>query len=190
MVGEIRDNVSANALAGAVESGHYCFTTVHAGNIVSLLQRMSALGISSDKLSTPGFVAGLQCQKLVPVLCEACKQFYEEKIIYGQSFNLYRAGENGCVKCKHSGIKGRQLVMEYFLPTYEELAAISRQEWLNVYTLWREKRKTTPGLAEGFEIREKVMAHVLRGRIDAYWFAMEFGVLPDEDLEMIVEKIH
>lgn len=190
MVGEIRDNVSANALAGAVESGHYCFTTVHAGNIVSLLQRMSALGISSDKLSTPGFVAGLQCQKLVPVLCEACKQFYEEKIICGQSFNLYRAGENGCVKCKHSGIKGRQLVMEYFLPTYEELAAISRQEWLNVYTLWREKRKTTPGLAEGFEIREKVMAHVLRGRIDAYWFAMEFGVLPDEDLEMIVEKIH
>jgi toxin co-regulated pilus biosynthesis protein T len=189
MVGEIRDNVSANALAGAVESGHYCFTTVHAGNIVSLLQRMSALGISSDKLSTPGFVAGLQCQKLVPVLCEACKQFYEEKIIYGQSFNLYRAGENGCVKCKHSGIKGRQLAMEYFLPTYEELAAISRQEWLNVYTLWREKRKTTSGLAEGFEIREKVMAHVLRGRIDAYWFAMEFGVMSDEDLEMIVEKI-
>lgn len=189
MVGEIRDNVSANALAGAVESGHYCFTTVHAGNIVSLLQRMSALGISSDKLSTPGFVAGLQCQKLVPVLCEACKQFYKEQIIGKRSFLLYRAGENGCVKCKHSGIKGRQLAMEYFLPTYDELAAISRQEWLNVYILWREKRKKASGLAEGFEIREKVMAHVLRGRVDAYWFAMEFGVMPDEDLEMIVEKI-
>ncbi|WP_434134149.1 ATPase, T2SS/T4P/T4SS family [Enterobacter cloacae] len=189
MVGEIRDNVSANALAGAVESGHYCFTTVHAGNIVSLLQRMSALGISSDKLSTPGFVAGLQCQKLVPVLCEACKQFYEEKFIRGRSFSLYRAGKNGCVKCKHSGIKGRQLAMEYFLPTYDELAAISRQEWLHVYTLWRKKRKTASGLAEGFEIREKVMAHVLRGRVDAYWFAMEFGVMPVDDLEMIVEKI-
>lgn len=50
MVGEIRDNISANALAGAVESGHYCFTTVHAGNIVSLLQRMSALGIGSRYL--------------------------------------------------------------------------------------------------------------------------------------------
>lgn len=189
MVGEIRDDVSANALAGAVESGHYCFTTVHAGNIVSLLQRMSALGISSDKLSTPGFIAGLQCQKLVPVLCDACKQVYAEKTIAGRTFTLYQASEKGCAKCRNSGIKGRQLAMEYFLPTYDELAAISRQEWLNVYTLWREKRKNVAGLAEGFEIREKVMAYVLLGRIDAGWFAMEFGVVPDEDMEMIVEKI-
>lgn len=114
MVGEIRDNVSANALAGAVESGHYCFTTVHAGNIVSLLQRMSALGISSDKLSTPGFVAGLQCQKLVPVLCDTCKQVHEEITLSDRTFTLFRASEKGCVKCKKSGIKGRQLAMEYF----------------------------------------------------------------------------
>lgn len=189
MVGEIRDSVSANALAGAVESGHYCFTTVHAGNIVSLLQRMSALGIGSDKLSTPGFIAGLQCQKLVPVLCESCKQVHEVKTISGREFTLYKAGENGCPNCKHSGIKGRQLAMEYFLPTYEELATISRQEWLNTYALWRKKRVAAEGLAEGFEIREKVMAHVLKGRIDAQWYAMEFGVVEQEDLEMIVGKI-
>ena len=189
MVGEIRDSVSANALAGAVESGHYCFTTVHAGNIVSLLQRMSALGIGSDKLSTPGFIAGLQCQKLVPVLCESCKQVHEVKTISGREFTLYKAGENGCPNCKHSGIKGRQLAMEYFLPTYEELATISRQEWLNTYALWRKKRVAAVGLAEGFEIREKVMAHVLKGRIDAKWYAMEFGVVAQEDLEMIVGKI-
>lgn len=189
MVGEIRDSVSANALAGAVESGHYCFTTVHAGNIVSLLQRMSALGIGSDKLSTPGFIAGLQCQKLVPVLCESCKQVHEVKTISGREFTLYKAGENGCPNCKHSGIKGRQLAMEYFLPTYEELATISRQEWLNTYALWRKKRVDAVGLAEGFEIREKVMAHVLKGRIDAKWYAMEFGVVAQEDLEMIVGKI-
>jgi len=33
------------------------------------------------------------------------------------------------------------------------------------------------------------MAHVLKGRIDARWFAMEFGELAQEDLETIVEKI-
>lgn len=189
MVGEIRDNISANALAGAVESGHYCFTTVHAGNIVSLLQRMSALGIGSDKLSTPGFIAGLQCQKLVPVLCDNCKTELEKRTISGHEFTVYTASEDGCQQCKHSGIKGRQLVMEYFLPTYEEMATISRQEWLNTFTLWRKKRKTGKGLTEGFEIREKVMAHVLNGRIDARWYAMEFGELGAEDLEMIVEKI-
>lgn len=189
MVGEIRDSVSANALAGAVESGHYCFTTVHAGNIVSLLQRMSALGIGSDKLSTPGFIAGLQCQKLVPVLCDNCKKELEKRTIAGREFMLYTVKDDGCPQCKHSGIKGRQLVMEYFLPTYEEMATISRQEWLNTFTLWRKKRSTGKGLTEGFEIREKVMAHVLNGRVDSRWYAMEFGELPAEDLEMIVEKI-
>ncbi len=189
MVGEIRDNISANALAGAVESGHYCFTTVHAGNIVSLLQRMSALGIGSDKLSTPGFIAGLQCQKLVPVLCDNCKVEMEKRTIAGRVFTLYTAGDKGCHECKNSGIKGRQLAMEYFLPTYEELAAIAKQEWLNTYTLWRNKRQAAKGLAEGFEIREKVMAHVLKGRVDANWYAMEFGTLAEEDLEVLVEKI-
>lgn len=190
MVGEIRDSVSANALAGAVESGHYCFTTVHAGSIVSLLQRMSALGIGSDKLSTPGFIAGLQCQKLIPVLCDSCKKVHALKTIAGKKFTLYIASEEGCVACKQSGIKGRKIVMEYFLPGYEELAAISQQAWLQVFTLWRKKRYTANGLTEGFEIREKVMAKVLQGQIDACWFAMEFGVISPEDLELIVEKIH
>lgn len=189
MVGEIRDSVSANALAGAVESGHYCFTTVHAGSIVSLLQRMSALGIGSDKLSTPGFIAGLQCQKLIPMLCDSCKKECAPQVIAGKKFTLYTADAEGCSECKQSGIKGRQIAMEYFIPGYEELAAIADQAWLQVYTLWRKKRYTANGLAEGFEIREKVMAKVLQGQVDARWFAMEFGTISPNDLELIVEKV-
>lgn len=189
MIGEIRDSISANALAGAVESGHYCFTTIHAGSIVSLLQRMSALGIGSDKLSTPGFLAGLQCQKLIPMLCDCCKQVYTAQNLSGRTFTLYTASEEGCTACNQSGIKGRQIVMEYFLPGYEELAAISQQAWLQVFMLWRKKRYTAAGLTEGFDIREKVMAKVLQGQVDARWFAMEFGAIPSEDLEIVVEKI-
>lgn len=189
MVGEIRDNISANALAGAVESGHYCFTTVHAGNIVSLLQRLSALGITSDKMSTPGFIAGLQCQKLIPVICASCRK--ERPLeLYGRHFSVFERNVQGCPHCKLTGISGRQLVMEYMRPTYNELDAISRQEWLKVYTIWRDKRKKTTSLAEGFEIKEKVMAQVLAGRVCATWFEMEFGVLEQEDMEVILEKIH
>lgn len=188
MVGEIRDNISANALAGAVESGHYCFTTVHAGNIVSLLQRLSALGITSDKLSTPGFVAGLQCQKLIPVLCNKCK-ISKEITILGKSFSVFTRHNLGCSNCKDTGIAGRQLVLEYMRPGYEELEAISKQEWLRVYTIWRAKRKLMPSLSEGFEIKEKVMAKVLAGQVCSSWFDMEFGVLENEALEVILEKI-
>ncbi|MFK3662599.1 MULTISPECIES: ATPase, T2SS/T4P/T4SS family [Enterobacterales] len=188
MVGEIRDNISANALAGAVESGHYCFTTVHAGNIVSLLQRLSAMGITSDKLSTPGFVAGLQCQKLVPVICADCRRSLELPF-GGQMMTLYEQREEGCEKCNYTGISGRQLVIEYMRPTYDELAAISRQEWLQVYVLWRNKRIPAPGLSEGFEIKEKVFAEVLRGRVCATWFSMEFGDVEKDNLEVILGKV-
>ncbi|MFP2420378.1 ATPase, T2SS/T4P/T4SS family [Pseudescherichia vulneris] len=188
MVGEIRDNISANALAGAVESGHYCFTTVHAGNIVSLLQRLSAMGITKDKLSTPGFVAGLQCQKLVPVICVHCRKPIEISF-GGQSVNLYEQNESGCDSCKRTGISGRQLVMEYMRPTYDEMEAISREAWLQVYTFWRKKRITAPGISEGFEIKEKVFAEVLRGRVCATWFSMEFGDIEQDDMGVILGKI-
>ncbi len=188
MVGEIRDPISSNALAGAVESGHYCFTTVHAGNIVTLLQRLAALGISSDKLSTPGFIAGLQCQKLIPVLCEDCKKEFSVTIL-GRDFNVCKANEDGCVNCRFTGVKSRQLVMEYLIPTHPELEALANQQWLNVYSVWREKRFTSPGISEGFAIKEKVFMHVLRKRACYHWFMMEFGQIPDTDMEVLLEKI-
>ncbi|HAL9400738.1 TPA: type 4b pilus CFA/III assembly ATPase CofH, partial [Escherichia coli] len=188
MVGEIRDPVSSNALAGAVESGHYCFTTVHAGNIVTLLQRLSALGISSDKLSTPGFIAGLQCQKLIPVLCDNCKLEYAVNIL-GRRFTLCKVNESGCERCKNTGVKSRQLVMEYLIPTQRELEALANQHWLNVYSIWREKRFTSSGISEGFSIKEKVFMHVLRKRACYQWFIMEFGEVPDTDMEVLLEKI-
>ncbi len=188
MVGEIRDPVSSNALAGAVESGHYCFTTVHAGNIVTLLQRLAALGISSDKLSTPGFIAGLQCQKLIPVLCDNCKLDHEVNIL-DRRFTLCKVNESGCDSCKNTGIQSRQLVMEYLIPTQRELEALANQQWINVYSIWREKRFTSPGVSEGFAIKEKVFMHVLRKRACYRWFIMEFGEVPDADMEVLLEKI-
>ncbi|WP_336285840.1 ATPase, T2SS/T4P/T4SS family [Citrobacter arsenatis] len=189
MVGEIRDNISANALAGAVESGHYCFTTVHAGNIVTLLQRLVALGISPDKLSTPGFIAGLQCQKLLPVLCNHCKK---EKFLslLNKRFTVFTLNEEGCEYCFHTGLKSRQLVIEYMRPTYDELKAISESHWLDAYIIWRKKRFSVSGIAEGFELKEKAFHHVLRGNVCTSWFSMEFGQLEERDLEVLIEKAY
>ncbi|WP_079902658.1 ATPase, T2SS/T4P/T4SS family [Salmonella enterica] len=187
MVGEIRDNISANALAGAVESGHYCFTTVHAGNIVTLLQRLVALGISPDKLSTPGFIAGLQCQKLLPVLCHHCKK-PQDRIVQGRHFTVFTMNEQGCDHCFHTGLRSRQLVIEYMRPTYDELKAISESHWLDAYTIWRKKRFTSRGISEGFELKEKAFSYVLKGNVCAFWFRMEFGEVDKNDLEVLIEK--
>jgi len=75
------------------------------------------------------------------------------------------------------------------LPTHAELEFIAKEQWLQVYGLWRNKRALSPSLTEGFEIKEKVMAAVLQGRVCANWFAMEFGTLLEEDMEVLLEKV-
>lgn len=189
MIGEIRDKISANALSGAVESGHYCFTTVHAGSIVTLLQRLSALGIAGDKLCTPGFIAGLQCQKLMPLLCTHCKK--TETAVFGQlQKEVSVINNNGCKHCKNTGISGRKLVIEYMLPSLDELSAIAKNNWLEAYMHWRKKRFVGKGIGEGFQIKEKTMLLVIENKVCYHWFNHEFGVIPQEDLEVIFEKIH
>lgn len=188
MIGEIRDKVSSSALAGAVESGHYCFTTVHAGSIVTLLQRLSALGISGDKMSTPGFIAGLQCQKLMPLVCKNCCH-HKTIVLNNKPTDIVNKNNDGCEKCNHTGIEGRKLVAEYMLPKQEELLAMSKNNWLEAYIYWRKKRFTHPGLSEGFSIKEKTMVLVLKKLVCYEWFNHEFGELEQEDMEIIREKI-
>lgn len=188
MIGEIRDTVSANALAGAVESGHYCFTTVHAGSIVTLLQRLSALGITGDKLSTPGFIAGLQCQKLMPLVCPECS-VAKSVTINNRDINVRTKNNSGCSNCNYSGIKGRKLIAEYMLPKQDELLAISKSNWIEAYILWRKKRFSCPGLSEGFSIKEKTMSLVVQGFVCYEWFTHEFGEVDSEDMEVIFAKI-
>lgn len=189
MIGEIRDKISANALSGAVESGHYCFTTVHAGSIVTLLQRLSALGIAGDKLSTPGFIAGLQCQKLMPLLCPHCKK--TETVILGKfQKDISIINRDGCKHCKNTGISGRKLVVEYMRPSIDELSAIAQNNWLEAYVHWRKKRFIGEGIGEGFQIKEKTMLLVIENKVCYHWFTHEFGVIPPDDLEVIFEKIH
>ena len=189
MIGEIRDKISANALSGAVESGHYCFTTVHAGSIVTLLQRLSALGISGEKLCTPGFIAGLQCQKLVPILCPHCKKT-QHITLSRQASVVSSVNDDGCHLCKFTGISGRKLVIEYMRPSLDELSAIAKNNWLDAYMYWRKKRYVGDFIGEGFQIKEKTMLLVLDNKVCYHWFHHEFGDISPEDLEVLLEKIY
>ncbi|MEC4724937.1 Flp pilus assembly complex ATPase component TadA [Shewanella sp. D64] len=169
MIGEVRDEMSAKALSTAVESGHYCFTTVHAGSIVTLLTRLISLGIGTDKLSTPGFIAGLQCQKLIPLLCGNCKVEIKN--------GFFNKSDNGCEQCRE-GIIGRQLVCEYLIGTSSILEAIGNNRFDLVVEEWKKRRVYShEGFGEGFTIREKVFFLVCKGRVCSSYFGNEFGGL-------------
>ena len=77
MIGEIRDNQSAELLVGATQSGHQVLSTVHAASAVGIVARLESLGISRDVLSSSDFISGFIYQKLLPKNCPNCSIPYK-----------------------------------------------------------------------------------------------------------------
>ena len=72
MVGEIRDNETAQIAINSALTGHLVFTTVHANNVVDVLGRFLNMGVEAYQ-----FVSALNCvlaQRLVRNICIHCKR--------------------------------------------------------------------------------------------------------------------
>ncbi|HEX7190632.1 MAG TPA: GspE/PulE family protein [Thermoanaerobaculia bacterium] len=118
MVGEIRDEETAQIAVQSALTGHLVFTTVHANNVVDVLGRFLNM-----KVDLYNFVSALNCvlaQRLVRRICPECK--FEAK--YPDSFLIesgldprdfrgktYYEGK-GCLECNGTGFHGRAAISE------------------------------------------------------------------------------
>jgi type II secretory ATPase GspE/PulE/Tfp pilus assembly ATPase PilB-like protein len=118
MVGEIRDNETAQIAINSALTGHLVFTTVHANNVVDVLGRFLNMGVEAYQ-----FVSALNCvlaQRLVRNICIHCKRpakVSREYLIESQMDpNLADSGKFfegiGCIECGGTGFKGRTAICE------------------------------------------------------------------------------
>lgn len=136
MVGEVRDEDSAELLVHAVQSGHQAFTTVHAPSAIGIVARLRSLGVPNDVLGSTDFLAGLIYQTLVPTVCPKCSMGINEvskrKDSKTQELlsrirmvsntdeieNIRFTNTQGCDSCE-KGITGRTVVSEIVVPDTE-----------------------------------------------------------------------
>ncbi len=118
MVGEIRDNETAQIAINSALTGHLVFTTVHANNVLDVLGRFLNMGVEAYQ-----FVSALNCvlaQRLVRNICHHCKRpskvsaaLLEES---GLDLSLERTHTFyegiGCIECGGTGYKGRTAICE------------------------------------------------------------------------------
>jgi type IV pilus assembly protein PilB len=118
MVGEIRDNETAQIAINSALTGHLVFTTVHANNVVDVLGRFLNMGVEPYQ-----FVSALNCvlaQRLVRNICQHCKR--PAKVTREQldesaldptlaDRGLFFEG-GGCIECGGTGYKGRTAICE------------------------------------------------------------------------------
>jgi len=118
MVGEIRDEETAQIAINSALTGHLVFTTVHANNVIDVIGRFLNM-----KVDLYNFVAALNCvlaQRLVRKLCATCKRAYiptdEEFAISGLFPDLKNQHtfymSVGCDACNHTGYRGRTAIHE------------------------------------------------------------------------------
>jgi type IV pilus assembly protein PilB len=118
MVGEIRDEETAQIAVQSALTGHLVFTTVHANNVVDVLGRFLNM-----KVELYNFVSALNCvlaQRLVRLICRSCKKpadvnakMLEESGLDPAQFNGNTCYEGrGCIDCNGTGFRGRTAIAE------------------------------------------------------------------------------
>lgn len=153
MIGEIRDEETAEIAIRAAITGHLVFSTLHTNDAPGALVRMTDMGVE-DYLVSDALV-GVIAQRLVKRLCPACKKrgrtTQKEMDILGLSepASIYRP--QGCQYCNGTGYKGRLAIHEIMYlndelrqalvteRSIDKLREVARANGMN--TLWQSGRE-------------------------------------------------
>jgi type IV pilus assembly protein PilB len=116
LVGEVRDQETAEMAFRAAMTGHQVYSTLHTNSSIGAIPRLMDLGVLPDIMA--GNIIGVIAQRLVRLLCPQCKEEYaptpEERALLGPDAQtvsyLYRPA--GCKHCDNKGYKGRAAIME------------------------------------------------------------------------------
>ena len=125
MIGEIRDQETAQIAIQAALTGHLVLSTLHTNSAPATVTRLLDMGVEPYLIASSVILA--MAQRLVRRLCEACKVAYKpsadilasiglkEKDVQGITF--YEA--KGCDECNQTGYRGRMPIFELMVMTPE-----------------------------------------------------------------------
>jgi len=114
MIGEIRDEETADIAVRAALTGHLVFSTLHTNSAAATISRLSDMGVEPFLISSS--LLGILAQRLVRILCCECKQEDELAENFATDYALSEASviykAVGCKACNYSGYAGRRSIGE------------------------------------------------------------------------------
>lgn len=134
MIGEMRDEETAEIAVRAAITGHLVFSTLHTNDAPGAVTRLEDMGIDDYLLADA--LVGVIAQRLVKRLCPECKRKgktnAKEMELLGikEPINIYRP--QGCQFCNRTGYKGRIPVHEIMYMTDEMRSTVAKEKNLEV----------------------------------------------------------
>ncbi len=132
LVGEIRDQETADIAFRASMTGHLVFSTLHCNDAAAAFPRLTDMGVEPFLIASS--LSAVLAQRLVRTICPACREQYEpgpeEAALLAangiETAGLRLARGRGCKTCANTGYKGRTLVSE-ILPVSREIRRMAVQ---------------------------------------------------------------
>jgi type IV pilus assembly protein PilB len=114
MVGEIRDEETAEIAVRAAITGHMVISTIHTNDAVSTIMRLQDMGVKPFLVAAS--LRGIVAQRLVKRICINCREEYkanesEKKLLEFKGDVVLQRGR-GCPKCYYTGYSGRIAIHE------------------------------------------------------------------------------
>ncbi|HHH43157.1 MAG TPA: type II/IV secretion system protein [Gammaproteobacteria bacterium] len=116
LVGEVRDEDTADMALRAAMTGHQVYSTLHTSSAVGAIPRLLDLGIVPDILA--GNIIGIVAQRLIRKLCPHCRREDVANEVESELLGLDKEKETviyraqGCDHCNHFGYRGRIAITE------------------------------------------------------------------------------
>lgn len=128
LIGEIRDEETAEIAVSAALTGHLVLSTLHTNDAAGAISRLMNLGIPPFLVASA--LLGTVAQRLIRTTCLACRQSYtpspEELDLVSDGFDSSNEGKTvqmyrgaGCDDCDHTGYRGRKAIYEILAVSHE-----------------------------------------------------------------------
>ncbi len=151
LVGEMRDQETAEIGLRAAVTGHLVLSTLHTNDTLSAAIRLADMGAEPYLLASG--LRGVIAQRLVRRICAFCSEDYQateqEATWLAKESQLVNEQTNwkhgkGCVQCHNTGYKGRAAIFEILLPNQQMLEAIRKKDYANFSRLAKKSEFFTP----------------------------------------------
>lgn len=135
MVGEIRDEETAEMAFRAAQTGHLLLSTLHTNSAIASVTRLMDLEVDANLVTSS--LLGVLAQRLVREVCPECREEYEPPAELIREFfeaprpelAFYRG--RGCTHCNFTGYKGRMAVGELWIPSERDALLITKRACLD-----------------------------------------------------------
>ncbi|MBL9169607.1 MAG: type II/IV secretion system protein [Verrucomicrobiales bacterium] len=172
LIGEIRDQETAQIAVQASLTGHLVFSTLHTNDAPGALTRLVDMGVEPYLVASS--LEAVLAQRLVRVLCPHCKQVDTSSTAQAlqlqvetlRNATIYRAV--GCRECRNTGYHGRRGIFE----------------WMDAS---QEVRRLILKNASSGEIREAACRRGLRSLSDDGWRLVREGITTPEEVMRVTK---